>query len=106
MGPKGKRDPESVAREIKRNTCRKFHSEEKIQIILEGLPRLRGRTARRPRPLIFRKFWKKKAGSHPPTRSRVLLRSTPDRSCLTTAWAITAVPMGLNPTKFYARKFS
>jgi transposase len=30
-------DPESVVREIKRNTRRKFSSEEKIRIVLEGL---------------------------------------------------------------------
>jgi transposase len=32
-----KRDPESVVREIKRKTRRKFSSEEKIRIVLEGL---------------------------------------------------------------------
>ena len=37
MEPKAKQDPESVVREIKRNTRRKFNSEEKIRIILEGL---------------------------------------------------------------------
>jgi len=37
MGPKAKQDPKSVVREIKRNTRRKFNSEEKIRIILEGL---------------------------------------------------------------------
>ena len=37
MGPKAKQDPESVVKEIKRNTRRKFNSEEKIRIILEGL---------------------------------------------------------------------
>ncbi len=37
MGPKAKQDAESVVREIKRNTRRKFNSEEKIRIILEGL---------------------------------------------------------------------
>jgi transposase len=37
MGPKAKQDPESVVREIKRRTRRKFNSEEKIRIILEGL---------------------------------------------------------------------
>jgi transposase len=37
MGPKTKQDPESVVREIKRNTRRKFNSEEKIRIVLEGL---------------------------------------------------------------------
>jgi transposase len=31
------RDPESVVREIKRKTRRKFSSEEKIRIVLEGL---------------------------------------------------------------------
>jgi transposase len=30
-------DPESVVREIKRKTRRKFSSEEKIRIVLEGL---------------------------------------------------------------------
>jgi transposase len=37
MKPKAKQDPESVVREIKRNTRRKFNSEEKIRIVLEGL---------------------------------------------------------------------
>jgi len=37
MRPKTQRDPESVVREIKRKTRRKFNSEEKIRIILEGL---------------------------------------------------------------------
>ena len=37
MKPKTKRDPESVVREIKRNTRRKFKPDEKIRIILEGL---------------------------------------------------------------------
>lgn len=32
-----KKDPEAVVREIKRKTRRKFSSEEKIRIILEGL---------------------------------------------------------------------
>ena len=32
-----KRDPEKVVREIKRKTRRKFSSEEKIRIVLEGL---------------------------------------------------------------------
>jgi transposase len=32
-----KQDPESLVREIKRNTRRKFNSEEKIRIVLEGL---------------------------------------------------------------------
>ena len=31
------RDPEKVVREIKRKTRRKFSSEEKIRIVLEGL---------------------------------------------------------------------
>ena len=35
MSPKS--DPESVVREIKRRTRRKYSSEEKIRIILEGL---------------------------------------------------------------------
>jgi transposase len=37
MEPKAKQSPESVVREIKRNTRRKFNAEEKIRIILEGL---------------------------------------------------------------------
>ena len=37
MGPKTSESPESVVREIKRKTRRKFNSEEKIRIILEGL---------------------------------------------------------------------
>ena len=32
-----RKDPEKVAREIKRKTRRKFSSEEKIRIVLEGL---------------------------------------------------------------------
>ena len=37
MEPKISKSPESVVREIKRKTRRKFNSEEKIRIILEGL---------------------------------------------------------------------
>jgi len=37
MGPRTSKSPESVVREIKRKTRRKFNSEEKIRIILEGL---------------------------------------------------------------------
>jgi len=37
MKPKAEQKPESIVREIKRNTRRKFNSEEKIRIILEGL---------------------------------------------------------------------
>jgi transposase len=37
MEPKASKNPESVVREIKRKTRRKFNSEEKIRIILEGL---------------------------------------------------------------------
>ena len=37
MGPKDKQDPESVVKEIKRNTRHTFNSEAKIRIILEGL---------------------------------------------------------------------
>jgi transposase len=37
MGPKTREDSETVVKEIKRNTRRKFNSEEKIRIILEGL---------------------------------------------------------------------
>jgi transposase len=37
MKPKDPKSPESVVREIKRKTRRKFNSEEKIRIILEGL---------------------------------------------------------------------
>jgi len=35
--PKTSKNPESVVRKIKRKTRRKFNSEEKIRIILEGL---------------------------------------------------------------------
>jgi len=37
MTEKKKRNPEQVVREIKRKTRRKFTSEEKIRIVLEGL---------------------------------------------------------------------
>ena len=37
MNTKKKKGPEAVFREIKRNTRRKFTSEEKIRIVLEGL---------------------------------------------------------------------
>lgn len=37
MKPKARKNPESIVREIKRKTRRKFNSEEKIRIILEGL---------------------------------------------------------------------
>jgi transposase len=37
MKPKNHQSPESVVREIKRKTRRKFSAEEKIRIILEGL---------------------------------------------------------------------
>ena len=37
MEPKTNRSPESVVRDIKRKTRRKFNPEEKIRIILEGL---------------------------------------------------------------------
>ena len=37
MGPKTRNNPESVVREIKRKTRRKFNSKEKIRIVLEGL---------------------------------------------------------------------
>jgi transposase len=37
MKPKVSTSPESVVREIKRKTRRKFNSEERIRIILEGL---------------------------------------------------------------------
>ena len=33
---KKKKDPEAIVREIKRNTRRKFTSEEKIRIVLEA----------------------------------------------------------------------
>ena len=32
-----KKDPESIVRDIKRNTRKKYNSEEKIRIVLEGL---------------------------------------------------------------------
>jgi len=37
MEPKTSKSPESVVREIKRQTRRKFNPEERIRIILEGL---------------------------------------------------------------------
>ena len=37
MAPKTRKSPDSVVREIKRKTRRKFNPEEKIRIILEGL---------------------------------------------------------------------
>ena len=37
MKPKTTQGPESVVREIKRKTRRKFNPEERIRIILEGL---------------------------------------------------------------------
>jgi transposase len=37
MKPKTRKNPESIVRGIKRKTRRKFNSEEKIRIILEGL---------------------------------------------------------------------
>ena len=37
MEPKTSKSPESVVREIKRKTRRKFNSEERIRIISEGL---------------------------------------------------------------------
>ena len=37
MKPKTKRSPESVVKEIKRKTRRKFNPEQRIRIILEGL---------------------------------------------------------------------
>jgi transposase len=37
MTEKKKNDPETIVREIKRNTRRKFTSEEKIRIVFEGL---------------------------------------------------------------------
>jgi transposase len=37
MKPKASQSPESVVREIKRKTRRKFNSKEKIRIVLEGL---------------------------------------------------------------------
>ena len=37
MVAKKKTDPESIVREIKRKTRRRFSSEEKIRIVLEGL---------------------------------------------------------------------
>ena len=37
MKPKTSKKPESVVREIKRKTRRKFNPEERIRIILEGL---------------------------------------------------------------------
>ena len=37
MSARGNQSPESVVREIRRNTRRKYTSEEKIRIVLEGL---------------------------------------------------------------------
>ena len=37
MKPKASQSPESVVRKIKRKPRRKFNSEEKIKIVLEGL---------------------------------------------------------------------
>ncbi len=37
MNARRNQDPESVVRDIRRNTRRKFSSEEKIRIVLEGL---------------------------------------------------------------------
>jgi hypothetical protein len=37
MSPKKKASPDSIVREIKRRTRRKFTAEEKIRIVLEGL---------------------------------------------------------------------
>ena len=37
MSEKKKKGPEAVVREFKRQTRRKFTSEEKIRIVLEGL---------------------------------------------------------------------
>ena len=37
MTEKKKRSPEEIVREIKRKTRRKFTSEEKIRVVLEGL---------------------------------------------------------------------
>ncbi len=37
MARRKNNSPESIVREIKRNTRRKFNSEEKIRIVLEGL---------------------------------------------------------------------
>ena len=37
MSTKKKQEPESIIREIKRKTRRKYTSEEKIRIVLEGL---------------------------------------------------------------------
>jgi len=37
MSARGNQSPESVVKEIRRNTRRKYTSEEKIRIVLEGL---------------------------------------------------------------------
>jgi len=37
MNEKKRKSPEAIVREIKRKTRRKFTSEEKIRIVLEGL---------------------------------------------------------------------
>ena len=52
MKPKTSQSPESVVREIKRKTRRKFNSEEKIRIVLEGLKGEDSIAARRTRNII------------------------------------------------------
>ena len=37
MSARGNQSPESMVREIRQNTRRKYTSEEKIRIVLEGL---------------------------------------------------------------------
>jgi len=37
MNARRSQDPESVVRDIRRNTRRKYSTEEKIRIVLEGL---------------------------------------------------------------------
>jgi len=37
MSARQNQDPKSIVRDIRRNTRRKFSSEEKIRIVLEGL---------------------------------------------------------------------
>jgi len=67
-----KRDPEKVVREIKRKTRRKYSSEEKIRIVLEGLrggcsasPSLEAEDTTAIRP-------------HPPSKKNNTCRRSPD----------------------------
>ena len=54
MNEKKKKGPEAVVREIKRQTCRKFTSEEKIRIVVLGS------NSRLENPLIENPFHRSK----------------------------------------------